>query len=90
MLKDPAQTLTLLQCADWELFWFYPMMRGYGASGSSRRLAYLSLLCKLLGRRDESLDYFRQAELAVDSSYMEHLRPHYRDWISSIRERLNL
>jgi hypothetical protein len=90
MLKDPAQTLTLLQCADWELFWFYPMMRGYGASGSSRRLAYLSLLCKLLGRRDESLDYFRQAELAVDSSYMENLRPHYRDWISSIRERLNL
>jgi hypothetical protein len=87
MLKDAERTLTLFQRADWELFWFYPMMRGYGAKGSSRRHAYLSLHCKHLGRPDESGEHLRRAELAIDSSYMEHLRPRYRNWISSIRER---
>jgi len=87
MLRNTSQALIQLQRHDWELFSCYPMMRGYGAGRSSRRLVYLALLCRMIDRMGESGSYLQQAESAIDASYMKHLRPRYREWIRLIRER---
>ena len=81
------RALAQLRRPDWELFWCYPMMRGYGAAASSRRLAYCANLLRNLGRANESEDVLREAEAAIGNSYMEHLQPQYWVWIRSIVER---
>jgi len=51
LLRNCESALALFQRRDWELFWSYPMMRGYGASGSSRRHVYIAYLNILLGKK---------------------------------------
>ena len=80
--------LSLLQRRNWELFWCYPMMRGYGASSSSRRLIYIAYLKHLLGDIAESEEYIRRAELAIHAWYFDHLHMRYRAWIDRVKLRL--
>ena len=87
-LRSPMSAVAMFGRNDWELFWCYPMMRGYGAKSSARRLVYLAQLSSLLNGSDESDSYLGEAEAAVDPSCMEHQRPHYREWIKTVRKRL--
>jgi hypothetical protein len=68
-LPGPDLGLSLLERKDWELFWRYPMMRGYGASPSSRRLVYMGLLKYLHGDSAGSEECIRRAETAIRSWY---------------------
>jgi hypothetical protein len=88
ILINHDSALSFLQRPDWELFWCYPMMRGYGASPSSRRLIYLAFLSRLLGKNTESDELLRRAEKAADTWYPEHFRSRYRDWTIQIKTRL--
>ena len=87
MLRNPGQALIQMQRPDWELFVCHPMMRGYGADRSSVRLVYYALLCRMLGRLNESESYLQQADIAADSRYVEHLRPRYQEWVQLVQER---
>lgn len=86
--RDYESALSLLQQKDWELFWIFPMMRGYGASASSRRLVYIAHLMHLLGNRLEFQDYVRRAEAAIHAWYPEHLHSRYDAWIGQVKARL--
>jgi len=88
LVGDYDSTLSLLQRKDWELFWCYPMMRGYGASSSSRRLMYIAFFKLSIGENDEAQDYIRRAELALPMWYPEHLRGRHGDWIEQVKDRL--
>jgi hypothetical protein len=61
LLRNCESALALLERRDWELFWSYPMMRGYGASSSSRCLVYTAYLNLLLGKMPEYEDHIRGA-----------------------------
>jgi hypothetical protein len=88
LFRDYESALLQLQRKDWELFWCYPMMRGYGASSSSRRLIYIALLKLLLGSITESNEFMRLAEAAVITWYPDHLRPRYGEWVDQVKQRL--
>jgi hypothetical protein len=86
IFRSHASTLSLLQRSDWELFWCYPMMRGYGACQSSQRLVYLARLQHLLGYSAESEDCLRRAEAAIPAWYDEQYREAQKRWIYRIKE----
>jgi hypothetical protein len=88
ILRNHGSALSFLQRPDWELFWCYPMMRGYGASPSSRRLIYLAFLNRMLGENAESEVLIRRAEEVVDPWYPEHFRSRYQAWTAEAKSRL--
>jgi hypothetical protein len=88
LLRNCESALALLQRRDWELFWSYPMMRGYGASSSSRRFVYTAHLNLLLGKESEYRDHIRRAEDSFRSWYPEHLHPRYEAWMDQVKTRL--
>jgi hypothetical protein len=88
IFRNYESALSQLQRKDWELFWYYPMMRGYGASSSGRRLVYIALLKLLLGSTKESKEHIRLAEAAVHTWYPEHLRLRYGAWVDQVKHRL--
>jgi hypothetical protein len=65
------------------------MMRGYGASPSSRRLVYMGLLKYLHGDSAGSEECIRRAETAIRSWYPEHFQATYKEWIEQVKARLN-
>jgi hypothetical protein len=87
IFTNPESALSQLQRKDWELFWCYPMMRGYGANSSGRRLIYTALHKLLLGSRTDSEEYVRLAEAAVVTRYPEHLRLRYAAWVDEVKHR---
>jgi hypothetical protein len=89
VFRSHASTLSLLQRSDWELFWCYPMMRGYGACQSSQRLVYLARLQYLLGYSAESEDCMRRAEAAIPVWYDEQDREAQKRWIYRIKEQFH-
>lgn len=88
LLRNCESALTLLRRRDWDLFWSYPMMRGYGASTSSRRSVYIAYLNLLLGKKLEFEEHIRLAEDAFRSSHPEHLHPRYEAWMDQVKSRL--
>jgi hypothetical protein len=88
LLRNCASALGLFQRRDWELFWSYPMMRGYGASASSRRHVYIAYLSILLGKKSDYEEHIHHADSALHSWYPEHLQPRYEAWISQIKSRI--
>jgi hypothetical protein len=87
-LRNHQSALSQLQRKDWELFWCHPMMRGYGAESSSRRLVYIAHLKRLLGNISESEEYVRRAESVIHTWYIEHLHVRYGAWIDQVKLRL--
>jgi hypothetical protein len=85
---NQESALMQLQRKNWELFWCYPMMRGYGASSSSRRLIYIAYLQRLLGDIAASEEYIHRAELAIRAGYFEHLHVRYGTWVDQVKLRL--
>ncbi len=67
------------------IFLCYPMMRGYGATSSTRRLICIALLKLLLGNNAEAREYVRRAEMAIHASYPEGLWPRYEAWIDQVK-----
>jgi hypothetical protein len=88
LLRNCESALALLQRRDWDLFWSYPMMRGYGASTSSRRFVYIAYLNLLLGKKFEFKEHIRRAEDSLRSWYPEHLHPRYEAWMDQVKSRL--
>jgi hypothetical protein len=88
IFSNHESALSQLQRKDWELFWCYPMMRGYGGNSSSRRLVYMALLEHLRGNNAASEKHLQQAEVGAHTRYPEHLRQWYRSWIDQVRQRL--
>lgn len=80
--------LAILQQDDWEIFWCFPMMGGYGAKSSTRRFVYLATLAVRLHKLEEVREYLRLAEKAIDDWYPEHLRPRYRKWFDGLKANL--
>ena len=88
LVRDPSAATSMLERANWELFFCFPMMRGYGAKGSPRRFAYLAQCARMLSQNNQAQSYLRTAESAIDNWGPEHLRPRERSWIAGIRERM--
>jgi hypothetical protein len=88
IFTNHESALSQLQRKEWELFWCYPMMRGYGANSSSRRLVYIALLEHLLGNTSASEEYIRRAQLVIHTWYFEHLHMRYGAWIDQVKLRL--
>ena len=86
--RNPSSALRALERENWELFLCFPMMRSYGAKQSPRRLTYLAQLFRMLGQAGNADRYLKAAEAAIDTWYVEHLRPKYHSWIAGIRDRL--
>lgn len=86
--RNPSSALPALERENWELFLCFPMMRGYGAKQSPRRLTYRAQLSRMLGQTGDADHYLRAAEATIDTWYVEHFRPKYQSWIAGIRERL--
>ena len=72
--RNPSSALRALERENWELFLCFPMMRSYGAKHSPHRLTYLAQLFRMrqAGNADR---YLKAAEAAIDTWYVEHLRP---------------
>jgi hypothetical protein len=87
LLRDASSAESMLGRANWELFFCFPMMRGYGAKRSPRRLTYLAQFARKLGQIDRAENYLAAAEAVIDTWYVEHFRSKYRSWIAGIRER---
>lgn len=77
--------LAVLRRDDWEIFWNFPMMQGYGAKPSTRRLVLMTNLAYCLRQLGEAREYFSRAERAIGEWYPEHLRARYRKWIDDLR-----
>jgi hypothetical protein len=80
--------LSQLRRKEWELFWCYPMMRGYGAGPSSQRLVYIALLERLLGNFIASEELIRCAESVVKSWYFQHYQLRCEAWIDQVKPRI--
>jgi hypothetical protein len=89
VLRNPDSALSFLQGEDWELFWRDPLMRGYGAHSSSRRLVYMGYLKCLLGEKAEAQQYILRAEKTLHAWYFEHLHHKYENWIDQITVRIS-
>jgi hypothetical protein len=87
-ISDADSALMLLERKDWELFWCYPMMRGYGASASCRRLIYIAFLKRLTGQNHESEEYVFRAEADMSTWYSERWKERHVEWIEQVKERL--
>jgi hypothetical protein len=83
---DAATLLKLLQQDDWPIFWRFPMLPGFGAKASPRRLIYLAYLSLRLCRDEQAREQLHQAESGIDQWYHEHMRPRYREWVDRLWE----
>lgn len=88
ILRDCNSALALLRSRNWELFWRDPLMRGFGAESSSRRLVYIAYLERLSGNMAEAQSHMRRAEEVLHKYYPKHLHSRYTDWIGHIKTRL--
>jgi hypothetical protein len=87
-LANPESLLSILERPDWEIFWWFPMMRGFGARGSTERLVLGAGLAFHLRRPEEAKHYVYAAEAANKDVHPEGRRERYRKWIRQVKRRL--
>jgi hypothetical protein len=86
--RNAESAFSILQQDDWRIFWCLPMMRGPGASVSTRRLIFLAYLATRLHRLEEAGSYLRKAESAI-GRYPEHMRKRFQEWFDAVKVRLS-
>jgi hypothetical protein len=89
LFRNPVSGQSLLLRRDWELFWLFPMMRGYGARPSSRRLVYLALLASMAGEMALSGEYLNRAEGALQGWYPVHHYKRMKAWVEESGTRIH-